>query len=230
MSRQRVNGKPGKHPAAGASLAATTLLVALAAGAASAQAHRSNPGDAEARTAMDLMPAQARLTVATPAFRSGEQIPFANTQYRTNTFPGLTWTRGPAGTKSYAIIMQDSTLILRGAPILHWTMFNIPAGVTKLDAGMAPTANPAGSTYGPNYKGASQPYAGPRTPPGPGDLYHFAVFALDTTIPDDAKGDYAALTKAMEGHILGSGEVVGHGIADPDAPAPRPPAGATPKP
>jgi para-nitrobenzyl esterase len=209
-------------------LAATALC--LAAAPAMAQVHRSNPGDAEARTALDLMPAKAKLTVTTPAFKDGEQIPFENTQYRTNTFPGLQWTKGPKATKSYVLIMQDNTLILRGAPILHSTLINIPASVTKLNAGMAPEANPPGSAYGPNYKGASQSYTGPRTPPGPGDNYHFEIFALDTTIPDEAKSDYAAIAKAMEGHVLASGEVVGHGIADPNAPPPAPrPAAPAPK-
>jgi para-nitrobenzyl esterase len=198
------------------------VLTLACAPAALAQVHRSNPGDADAKTVLDTMPGKAKLTVTTPAFKSGEQIPFENTQYRTNTFPGLSWSKGPAGTKSYALIMQDNTLILRGAPILHWTLFNIPASVTKLDAGMAPTGNPPGSSYGPNYKGASQPYTGPRTPPGPGDMYHFEIFALDTTLPDEAKSDFAALTKAMEGHVLAAGEIVGHGIADPSAPPPAP--------
>jgi para-nitrobenzyl esterase len=211
--------------------AACAVTLGLAAAPALAQVHRSNPGDPEARTALDLMPAKAKLTVTTPAFKEGEQIPFENTQYRTNIFPGLTWTKGPAATKSYALIMQDNTLIVRGAPVLHWTLFNIPAGVTKLAPGMAPDGNPSGSSYGPNYKGASQPYTGPRTPPGPGDMYHFEIFALDATLPDEAKSDYAALTKAMDGHVLASGEVVGHGIADPNAPppAPRPATAATPK-
>jgi para-nitrobenzyl esterase len=208
-----------------------TAALSLAAAPAMAQVHRSNPGDPDAKTALDLMPAKAKLTVTTPAFKNGEQIPFENTQYRTNTFPGLQWTKGPAATKSYVLIMQDNTLILRGAPILHSTLINIPASVTKLDAGMAPTANPPGSSYGPNYMGASKPYTGPRTPPGPGDDYHFEIFALDTTIPDEGKSDYAAITKAMEGHVLASGEVVGHGIADPNAPPPAPrPAAPAPKP
>ena len=201
-------------------VAAATAITLAAASAAMAQVHRSNPGDAEARTALDLMPAKAKLTVTTPAFKNGEQIPFENTQYRTNTFPGLSWSKGPAATKTYAIIMQDNSLLLRGAPILHWTLFNIPASVTKLDAGMAPSGNPPGSAYGPNYLGAAKPYTGPRTPPGPGDDYHFEVFALDTTIPAEAGSDYAAMTKAMAGHILASGEVVGHAIADPSAQKP----------
>lgn len=215
-------------------MAAAVALLCLAAAPACSQVSRSTPGQPEARTALDLMPAKARLTVTTPAFKSGEQIPFENTQYRTNTFPGLAWTKGPAATKTYVLIMQDNSLLLRGAPILHWTLFNIPASVTKLEAGMTPDGNPPGSSYGPNYLGASKPYTGPRTPPGPGDDYHFEIFALDTTVPEAAKSSYEALTKAMEGHVLASGEVVGRGIADPNAPppAPRPatPAPAAPAP
>src|ERR1700744_6072702 len=110
----------------------------------------------------------AKLTVTTPAFQNGGDIPYENTQYRTNTFPGLSWSAGPAGTKSYVVIMQDTGGTMRdGYPILHWTLWNIPAGTTKLDPGMQPTANLSGSAYGPNMRGAAQPYTGPRTPPGP---------------------------------------------------------------
>ena len=212
-------------PIRAAALAAV-LSLALAP-AALAQVARATPGQPEARTALDLMPAKARLTVTTPAFKDGGDIPFENTQYRSNIFPGLTWTKGPEATKSYVLIIQDNDLPVRGAPVLHWTMFNIPASVTTLPVGM--TTPPAGSGYGPNYKGAAQPYTGPRTPPGPKDHYHFEIFALDTTVPDPGK-DYAALTRAMDGHVLASGEVVGLGEKDPNAPPPPPrPAAPAPK-
>jgi len=161
--------------------------------------------------ALKNLPAKggAALTVTTPAFKTGGDIPFENTQYRGNIFPGLSWTAGPAGTKSYAIIMQDLDAMRNGAPILHWTMVNIPATMTKLDAGM--TTPPAGSAYGPNIRGAAQPYTGPRTPAGPKHRYHFQVFALDLTIPAEALASYATLTAAMKDHVLASGEVVGLG-------------------
>jgi para-nitrobenzyl esterase len=157
----------------------------------------------------------ATLTVTTPAFKAGGDIPFENTQYKGNVFPGLSWTAGPAGTKSYAIIMQDGDAMRNGAPILHWTMVNIPASVTKLDAGM--TSPPAGSEYGPNIRGASQPYTGPRTPPGPKHRYHLQVFALGTAIALSSKATYADLTDAMKGQVLASGEVIGLGRAPDDA-------------
>jgi para-nitrobenzyl esterase len=179
---------------------------------------------AQARLAVTELPAKAggKLTVTTPGWKDGADIPFENTQYRGNVFPGLAWSAGPAGTKSYAVIMQDTDGAARGAPFLHWTLYNIPTTVRKLDPGMAPTANPAGSSYGPNYQGANRPYLGPRTPPGPKHRYHMQVFALDTTIPADPAITYDALAAAMKDHVLASGEVIGLGQADPNAPPPAP--------
>ena len=165
--------------------------------------------------ALTTLPAKggAKLTVTSPAFAPGGDIPFENTQYRGNTFPGLTWTAGPSGTQSYVIIMQDTDAMVRGVPILHWTMVNIPPATTTLAAGMS--APPAGAQYGPNIRGANQAYMGPRTPAGPKHRYHFQVFALDTSLSADATATYAALIAAMKDHVLASGEVIGLGQVAP---------------
>jgi Raf kinase inhibitor-like YbhB/YbcL family protein len=181
--------------------------------------------------AVVTLAAKEKLTVSTPGWKNGEDIPFKYTQYQGNNFPGLEWSKGPAATKSYAIIMQDTDFVARGAPILHWSMVNVPATVTKLEAGMAPDAKPAGAIYGPNYQGAAKPYLGPRTPPGPKHRYRIQVFALDTTLPADfAPKNYADLIEPLKGHALASGEVMGLGQVDPAAPppAPRPAAPAQP--
>ncbi|MEO8946005.1 MAG: YbhB/YbcL family Raf kinase inhibitor-like protein [Gemmatimonadaceae bacterium] len=151
----------------------------------------------------------AMLTVTSPAFSSRGDIPFENTQYHGNVFPGLAWTAGPSATKSYVVIVQDGDAMSRGAPIFHWSMVNIPASITQLPAAMA--SPPAGAEYGPNIRGAAQSYMGPRTPAGPRHRYHFQVFALDTRIGDPAPADYAALSEAIKGHVVASGEVVGLG-------------------
>ena len=195
-------------------LIAMTVLPAIA-----------QPAAAPARpNALVEFPAKgnAKLTVTTPAWQDGGDIPYENTQYRGNVFPGLAWSSGPGGTKSYAVIMQDTGAIVRGAPILHWTLYNIPANVTKLDAAMPATGNPPGSSYGPNIRASAQPYMGPRTPPGPKHPYHLQVFALDTTIAANPAITYDELTVAMKDHILASGEVVGMGSVDPTAPPPPP--------
>lgn len=161
--------------------------------------------------AMANLPAKstAKLTVTSPAFAANGDIPFENTQYKGNTFPGLSWTAGPAGTKSYAIIMQDGDGARNGEPFLHWTVFNITPATMKLDAGMS--AVPSGAQYGPNYKGTNQAYLGPRTPAGPKHRYHMQVFALDNTLTLEATTDYKTLVEAMKGHVLASGELIGLG-------------------
>jgi len=202
-----------------ATLLAVSALIAMALPAF------AQPAAAPARpNALVEFPAKggAKLTVTTPAWKDGGDIPYENTQYRGNVFPGLAWTPGPSGTKSYVVIMQDTGAIVRGAPILHWTLYNIPASVMKLDAGMSPTGNPPGSSYGPNIRASAQPYMGPRTPPGPKHPYHLQVFALDTTIPANPAITYDELTGAMKDYILASGEVVGMGSVDPTAPPPAP--------
>jgi Raf kinase inhibitor-like YbhB/YbcL family protein len=164
-------------------------------------------------------PGAAKIRVSTTAWRDGGDIPFEYTQYRDNVFPGLNWTKGPRKTQSYAIIMQDVDSVRDGVRrhVLHWTMINIPAMVTSLPAAMQPDANPAGSAYGPNYKGQAQPYLGPRTPPGPKHHYRIQIFALDTMLTLSAEASYAELIERMKGHVLASGEVVGLGQADPAA-------------
>ena len=152
------------------------------------------------------------IDVMSGGWPDGGDIPFKYTQYEGNEFPGLQWTDGPEGTESYAIIMQDTDLVMRGSPILHWSVVNIPADVTGLKVGMKPEEKPAGAIYGPNYKGAAQPYLGPRTPPGPKHRYHIQVFALDTMLPTDfTPKTYAELIEPLKGHVLASGSVMGLG-------------------
>jgi para-nitrobenzyl esterase len=190
------------------------VLSTLASSALSAQA--TPPKDPEvglAQLALTNAPAKgnAKLTVTTPAFKNMADIPFENTQYEGNKFPGLEWTAGPAGTKTYVVIMQDTDILRNGAPILHWTMVDIPATTRKLPAGM--TEAPQGTMYGPNIRGTMQSYMGPRTPAGPKHRYHIQVFALDTSVGNESMQSYDAMLAAMKGHVLASGQVIGLGSA-----------------
>jgi para-nitrobenzyl esterase len=156
--------------------------------------------------------AGARLTVSSPAFKDGDDIPLENTQYRGNVFPGLVWTVGPKATRSYVVIMQGESLSGTSTSI-HLTLFNLPASVTHLDAGL--TNPPSGATYGPNVHGSNQPYAGPHTHTPAKQRYHLQVFALDTVVGPDPNLSFEALESAMTGHVLASGELVGLAAMDP---------------
>ena len=209
--------------------ASAVVLLGAAASAVAAQtpAVASEPGAAQ--LAIHTLPAKSgkTLRVTSPAFKTGGDIPLENTSWRANIFPGLSWGKGPYGTRTFAIIMQDDDAIYKGAPILHWTMYDIPGGTLTLAAGM--TTPPAGSSYGPNIAGPAHAYMGPHTPPGPKHHYHLQVFALDETIAPAPIKTYADLTAAMSGHVLASGELVGLGHADPNAPPrPAPPPSSAP--
>lgn len=199
-----------------AALLASLLAVAFAT-PSSAQGAPAATEAGASQLALANLPAKdgAKLTVSTPAFAPGGDIPFENTQYKGNVFPGLSWSAGPSGTKTYVIIMQDGDALRNGAPIFHWSMINIPASITKLDPKMSEP--PGGAQYGPNIRGVNQPYMGPHTPAGPKHRYHFQVFALDSSIPAAMATTYESLTGAMKGHVLASGEVIGLGQIMPGA-------------
>jgi para-nitrobenzyl esterase len=201
-------------------LTTVCTLALMTSAVAYAQAPPPDVQNGLATSALVTLPAKggAKLTVTSPAFKNMGDIPFANTQYQTNTFPGLEWTAGPAGTKSYVIFMQDLDGGAARPIVQHWTAFNITG--TKLDAGM--TALPAGATHGPGLGGGAtgRGYMGPRTPAGPKHRYHFQVFALDTTLPAEAGATIDSLSAAVKDHVLASGEIVGLGQVDPNAPPP----------
>jgi Raf kinase inhibitor-like YbhB/YbcL family protein len=128
-----------------------------------------------------------------------------------NISPNLSWTRGPAGTQSYAVLMEGIDVV-DGHPVTHWVMYDIPSTTTTI-----PEHVPAGMRLenGP-LKGAMQVklrgsfgYAGPHAPSGATRWYHFEVFALDTQLNlDPATADRQAVVNAMKNHVLTFGEVI----------------------
>ena len=211
-----------------AAMLAAALLLAAAPAALAQTAPPTTPPPATEVAADKLVLTQipaakgAKLKVTSPAFADMGDIPFENTQYRGNIFPGLEWSKGPKGTMSYVLIMQDTDALFKGEAILHFTMFNIPAGATKLEPGMMNP--PAGAMYGPNVRGTNKPFAGPRTGPGPKHRYHLQIFALDTVLQGDPLLTLDQMKAAMMGHVLASGQVIGLGAFDPTAKPSPPPA------
>src|ERR1041384_5799657 len=106
-----------------------TALAALIAASSTTLAAQDAPPPPPTEPGMALLAlrnlsakTEAKLVVLSPAFQAGGDIPFENTQYKGNVFPGLSWTAGPSGTQSFVVIMQDGDAMRNGAPILHWTM------------------------------------------------------------------------------------------------------------
>ncbi|HWA74524.1 MAG TPA: YbhB/YbcL family Raf kinase inhibitor-like protein [Polyangiaceae bacterium] len=89
--------------------------------------------------------------------------------------PELNWSGAPSTTQSYAIILQDLTNVQQGNPFIHWVMWNIPADVNKLPAGLEKTAMP---TFPPGSSQRSYSGNGYVGSGKCGNVYEFLLFAL----------------------------------------------------
>jgi Raf kinase inhibitor-like YbhB/YbcL family protein len=153
-----------------------------------------------------------RLTVTSTDFTTGAKLPVW-TGFKAcggaNISPALTWTKGPAGTKSYLITIFDPDAPT-GVGFWHWTLFDVPASVTHLAKGYGDHAAPPAMEGYTDY-GLSG-YQGPCPPAGdPAHHYHITVSALDLpAIPGGGAGTTGAvLAFSTRGHVLARGEIVG---------------------
>lgn len=146
------------------------------------------------------------MNLTSSAFSYGQPIPVKYSCKGEDVSPPLAWDEPPAGTKSFALIMDDPD-----APMgtwVHWVLFNIPAAARGLPEGV-PT-DPAfadGSVQGVT-SARSVGYHGP-CPPSGTHRYFFKLYALDTILDLSSKADKKALLAAMEGHILAQAELMG---------------------
>lgn len=135
------------------------------------------------------------------AFAPNGIIPKRHTCDGENLSPLLAWKNVPPETKSIALIMDDPD-----APIgtfVHWVIFNIPPEVTQLAEG----------EKGIGVEGVNDfrkvGYGGPCPPRGSNHRYFFKIYALDAQLNLDSRATKKDLEKAMQGHILAQGELIG---------------------
>jgi Raf kinase inhibitor-like YbhB/YbcL family protein len=153
--------------------------------------------------------AQATIQVRSTAFGPGLPIPKRFTEDGEDVSPALSWLGVPQGAKELALIVDDPDAPTP-QPWVHWVLYGIPASTTNLaEAQPKRERLESGALQGKN-SWDTIGYRGPSPPKGHGTHhYHFTVYALDTTLHLAAGADKAAVTKAMSGHVLAQGEVVG---------------------
>lgn len=191
--------------------AVAVSLFSLLAISADAQSQPAAAQGGPPALAKDLAPARlsTRLQVTSPAFSSGGTIDERYTQNGANMSPALEWAKGPAGTRSYVVLVEDAG-VNRPEPIVHWIVYNLPASMKYLSSQTpGDTGVPAGVMQGKNVSG-NPGYLGPKPPTGQTHPYYFQVFALNTSLDiDPGSADRATLINAMKGHVLASGSVIG---------------------
>ncbi len=154
---------------------------------------------AKGDTAMDI-------SISSMAFKEGEMIPKKYTCDGENVSPSLEWTGIPRGTKSLSLICDDPDAP-RGTWV-HWVLFNIPADASGLSENVPPRSTlKNGARHGMN-DSRKLGYDGPY-PPGGTHRYFFKVYALGVELSLESGATKAQLLKAMEGHILGEGQLMG---------------------
>ncbi len=150
------------------------------------------------------------LSIRSAAFVYGGEIPAAYTCEGTDTSPQLEWSSVPAGTRSFALIVDDPDAPDPAAPQrvwVHWLLYNIPADTTELVEAVAREALPAGTLEGTNDWNRTG-YGGPCPPIGR-HRYFFKLYALDRELADLQEPRKADLEKAIRGYVLAEAVMIG---------------------
>ncbi|PJI45788.1 MAG: YbhB/YbcL family Raf kinase inhibitor-like protein [Rhizobium sp.] len=134
-------------------------------------------------TAFAAMPALAAdFSLSSPDLKDGGRLAEAQVS---NTFgcdggnvsPALSWQNAPAGTRSFVVTAYDPDAPT-GSGFWHWVMFNIPAYVEGIDAGITPDSGaPKGAVQSRADAGFAS-YLGACPPAGQTHRYVFSVTAL----------------------------------------------------
>ena len=150
------------------------------------------------------------MQISSPSFTPQGSIPGKYSGEGSDTSPPLAWSGAPSSAKSLALIVDDPDAPDPAAPKMtwvHWVLYNLPPATTHLDPGVAPSTLPAGTLQGRNdWKRTG--YGGPCPPIGRHRYFH-KLYALDAMLPDLKQPTKDQLLKAMDGHVLAQGELLG---------------------
>ena len=148
-------------------------------------------------------------SIRSTAFADGGDIPSQYTCQGSDVSPPLEWAGAPAGTLSFALIVDDPDAPDPAAPKMtwvHWVLYNLPAKAAGLPEAAAATPLPGARNGLNDWKRTG--YGGPCPPIGR-HRYSFKLYALDAMLSDLGTPTKAQLLQAMEGHVLATAELVG---------------------
>ena len=153
------------------------------------------------------------MKLSSSVFQAEQRIPTKFTGEGADVSPSLKWEGTPAGTKSFALICDDSdALSVAGKVWDHWLIWNLPATLKELPENVAKTETVAalGSARQGMNSWPRLGYNGPLPPPRHGvHHYHFKLYALDVTLALPAKATKQKLLEAIQGHTLAEAELIG---------------------
>lgn len=155
---------------------------------------KTNPDDSKEK----LDNAVVKMKLTSSAFNEGGNIPSKYTCDGENDNPPLKIENTPAGTASFALIVDDQD----ARSFVHWVTWNMPAGTKEIPEGRFI------STQGLNdFKSIG--YEGPCPPSGQTHNYKFKLYALDATLDFKSGALAEQIEEAMLGHVIAQAELNG---------------------
>jgi len=143
------------------------------------------------------------ITLTSPDFEDGGQIPTRLTCDGADDLPALRWDGLPAGTAEVALLVEDPDA--PGGTFVHWVLWGVGATSRELSAGQLP----AGAKNGRNDFGR-RGWSGPCPPRGRGEhRYIFTVFASSEPLSLAPGASATELRKALHGRVLAEGRLTG---------------------
>lgn len=185
--RDRSRRPPSRWTAAGAAVLAALTLAALAG--------CGNPGSGAAIAPASLLVGSAAVVQ--------NLLPQRYTCHGAGLNPPINWSGAPSGTKSYAVLVDDSSAPI--TPFIYWLVFHIEPGTTDIQEGMLPT----GARQALN-SANTQGYDAP-CPVGHSHMYRFTVYALSTEIDLPAGAPLEQVWSAIAAATIGRGRIVVYG-------------------
>ncbi|WP_419829406.1 YbhB/YbcL family Raf kinase inhibitor-like protein [Methylobacterium sp.] len=155
------------------------------------------------------------LTLTSPAFADGAEIPAHYTADGPGLSPPLAWSGVPAGTGTLVLLVEDAgspTL----QPLVHLIVWNVPPSVDSLDEGTLASPDRAGTPMSLGKNSFLRPEWLPPDPPsGHGrHAYLFQIYAIGSVLDLPDSPGRGALLDAMRGRVIGKGQLAG-GYARP---------------
>lgn len=151
------------------------------------------------------------MELTSTAFKHGTTIPKRYTCDGDDPSPPLAWKGAPAGTKSFALIMDDPD-----APPgtwVHWVIYDLPGPSTGLPEGVPKTpaladGSKQGTCWGVDSFSRTGCF-GPCPPPGKPHRYFFKLYALSAPLGLPPGATKAEVMKTMTGRVLAETTLMG---------------------
>jgi Raf kinase inhibitor-like YbhB/YbcL family protein len=149
---------------------------------------------------------EAKFQLTSTSFVADSAIPTQYTCDGSDVSPALAWTEPPAGTQSFALVVDDPDAPKK--TVIHWLLYDLPPATRALPEGVPTKPKlPDDSRQGKNDHGKIG-YGGPCPPPGAAHHYFFKLYALDYRTELKPKAKAAEVEAAIKGHILAQAELI----------------------